>query len=528
MYKMLIAEQDIEQVELIREYTQNKFKEIEIVGVEDTGVSVLEFVEKNKLDIMVVAVQLKGASGLEVVRRIKERHKELQIIIISGFDYSDFVMDAMSYGVTDYMLKPLNMVEYTNVLAKIVEKLDGDRRNRVNRNLQERKKDQINVFVDYCFIYSFVWNDKSTYQIRKYQELLGLDEYGYVLNIEFGKIGKECVVDLDKDFILISHGIKDILSESVTCLVGPKLGKRMIVYVNQDKEEMKLGSGKTKAIALANKLRLEMVRCFGIEVRVGIGSKKKILEIHDSYEESIKALRYKEHSDVIHIEELVENTVSHKDYIEAETLFLQNAKLGKEECITQFAQLWEMLQQLNIHDAKNKVLEIIVILCHEIRVQIENEVNNLDYNGFMEQMNDMGWRELKDWAYSKVEYILKSVRTNRSTVKSAAVTEALAYINEHYNEELTLGHMAKYVNMTPQHFSKIFKEGTKMTYVEYLRNMRIKRAQEYLLQGILTISQISDAVGFKDANYFSRIFKRVTGKSPTQFANPDTDEINSN
>lgn len=98
-----------------------------------------------------------------------------------------------------------------------------------------------------------------------------------------------------------------------------------------------------------------------------------------------------------------------------------------------------------------------------------------------------------------------------------AVKEAVAYMNEHYNEELTLGFISSLVNMTPQHFCKIFKESTKVTYIDYLKKIRVEHAKELLIQGKMTISQISDRVGYRDPNYFGSLFKKTVGKSPSQF-----------
>ena len=68
MYKMLIAEQDKNQVETICEFTKSKFKQIKIVGVEETGFAVLDYINKNEIEILVIAINLLGISGLEAHR----------------------------------------------------------------------------------------------------------------------------------------------------------------------------------------------------------------------------------------------------------------------------------------------------------------------------------------------------------------------------------------------------------------------------------------------------------------------------
>ncbi len=513
MYRMLIAEQDEEQVERICEYTRSNFKQIEIVGAENIGQRVLTFVEKNKIDILVITINLKGISGLEVVRVIKNRRPEIHILMISAYDYIEFLKEAMSFGVSDYMLKPLNVVEYSKVIKKMICELDNAKK----QKLLEKREDQINMLMDYSFIYTFMWTDMNAYQVKMFSSLLGLGSYGYIFNIEFSKSTKSSAIDIDKDFVTINQTIKGILSQRVTCVVGPKIGKRIIVYVSQNEEQAKGKDAVTEALALANMFRKEFNRCLKLDVRIGLGNVWKISEIHNSYEESIKSLRYMRSSEVTHIKDIASHSISHKEYIDIESAFIQNARVGKQECIEQYEALWDMISMLNIADAKNKLVEILAVLTREVRLITENEVNNLDYALYVKQMEDLDWSELKVWSYTKIEYILKAVRTSRGGVKSAAVKEAMAYMNEHYNEELTLGFISELVNMTPQHFCKIFKESARVTYIDYLKNIRVEHAKEYLLQGKMTISQISDEVGYRDPNYFGRLFKKTVGKSPSQF-----------
>lgn len=518
MYKMLIADHDQEQVNVLKSYTEKNLHMVEVVKVEKSGILALEFLEKESIDIVVLAVNLEGISGLEVARRIQEQHSKIHIVMISAYDYSEFLKEAMNIGVKDYLIKPVNLSEYASVVTSKVKLLERKKKEKSEKNELERREEQISIFTEYSFIYTFLWNNKSMHLMKEYQELLGLDKYGYIINIEFIRFGEQCVIDVDKDFRVFGEAIKDIFGCEIVSVLGPKLGKRMIVYISRTRKEYIDTSNYVASLALANRLRVEVKRCFDIEVRIGLGTIHKIDEIHESYEEAIKSLRYKVDSNIIHFRDVVKNSISHKSYIELEKKFLQNAKFGREECLEQFTSIFEILQQLNVSDQKNKVLELLTLLCYEVRLQCESEANSLDYLEYANQIESLDGLEVKDWAYKTVEYIVKSIRTRIGTRKSVAVKEALLYINDHYSEDLTLEVIAEYVGVTPQHFSKIFKAETECKYVDWVTKVRMDKAKEYLLEGIMNISQISEAVGFRDANYFSRKFKEVVGKTPSEFA----------
>ena len=101
--------------------------------------------------------------------------------------------------------------------------------------------------------------------------------------------------------------------------------------------------------------------------------------------------------------------------------------------------------------------------------------------------------------------------------KSNIINVALEYIGRHYNEELMLNDISEYVNLSPQHFSKIFKESTNYNYVEYVNNLRISKAKEFMNNTDRTIKEICYQVGYQDPNYFSRIFKKYVGITPTEY-----------
>ncbi|MBR3772382.1 MAG: helix-turn-helix domain-containing protein [Clostridium sp.] len=524
MYKMLIAEMDQQQTELLKEYTESNFKDIEIVGVERSGAATLNYISNNHVDILVIAVHLEGIIGLEVIRRIRKQNKEIHIVVISEYDYSDFVIKAMNLGVRDYLLKPVKQPEFLVVIQRFIEELKKKILKEEKKNEIEQKDDKISIFADYSFIYSLLWGDTTLCLLENYREVLSIGRYGYIMNIEFVKTGDGCVVDLENDFKIIYQVMKDVISPTNMCVVGPKIGKRIIIYVNQSDRQAGEKDNALTAIALANKIRSEMIESYGIVTRIGIGGVKLIEEIRGSYEEAIKSLRYMEECGVVHSKDVASGVVSHKNYADLETKFLQTARYGREDCLEYFRLIMDLIRPLNINEVRNKVLELLIMACHEVRTQYENETNYLDYFAYMEEIHDFDWNQLKEWAYLRIEYIIKSIRNIRGSKKSAVVTEAMAYIQENYEkEELTLEFIAKYVNVTPQHFSKIFKEETKCTYVEWLANIRMEKAKRLLLQGNMSIRDVGSAVGINDANYFSRKFKKLVGVSPTNFVSMDAE-----
>ena len=107
--------------------------------------------------------------------------------------------------------------------------------------------------------------------------------------------------------------------------------------------------------------------------------------------------------------------------------------------------------------------------------------------------------------------------TYRSRAEPVAIWKARKYIDEHSREELSLTRIAKAVNMNANYLSENFKRVTGINFVDYVAHARFKNACDLLRNSRLRISEIAFAAGFQSLSQFNRVFKRFSGKSPTEY-----------
>lgn len=91
------------------------------------------------------------------------------------------------------------------------------------------------------------------------------------------------------------------------------------------------------------------------------------------------------------------------------------------------------------------------------------------------------------------------------------------YLREHYAEDLSMQMVAKAMNYSDAYFCKLFKQCFHANFSAWLNDFRVQQAKTLLMDTQLSIHEVSRACGYADANYFARIFRRVTGKTPTQY-----------
>jgi AraC-like DNA-binding protein/ligand-binding sensor protein len=97
------------------------------------------------------------------------------------------------------------------------------------------------------------------------------------------------------------------------------------------------------------------------------------------------------------------------------------------------------------------------------------------------------------------------------------ITKARAYIHDHQTEELSLGQVAKAVNMSSYYFCKTFKKVVGINFTDYVARVRIEKSKNLLLNPNLRVSEIAFEVGFQSLTHFNRVFKKVLGQSPTEY-----------
>ena len=104
-----------------------------------------------------------------------------------------------------------------------------------------------------------------------------------------------------------------------------------------------------------------------------------------------------------------------------------------------------------------------------------------------------------------------------SRAEPAAIWKARKYIEEHSRDELSLTKVASVVSMNANYLSENFKQVTGTNFVEYVARTRFATACDLLRNPRLRISEIAFAAGFQSLSQFNRVFKRFSGKSPTQY-----------
>lgn len=147
------------------------------------------------------------------------------------------------------------------------------------------------------------------------------------------------------------------------------------------------------------------------------------------------------------------------------------------------------------------------------------EFSGKDFSRYFEEVGFFRWwYEWKGWFDEIRKKVLERVGEDREELESIqAIHQAMNYIREHMDREITLEELLRLTGMSKSYFSRNFKDVTGKTFVTYLNDMRIETAKRYLTETKQPIYWIASQVGYVDEHYFRRVFRERTGVTPKQF-----------
>ena len=119
MIKVLIADDELKICDLIFNLVDWAALDMSVIAVAHDGKETIEIIKSDMPDIVITDIRMPGYNGVDIIRIGKEYNPDMQFIIISGYSQFEYAQNAIHYGVSDYLLKPVKESELTAALVKI-------------------------------------------------------------------------------------------------------------------------------------------------------------------------------------------------------------------------------------------------------------------------------------------------------------------------------------------------------------------------------------------------------------------------
>ena len=526
MYRVMIADDEKVAIESLKYIIEKNFSDIEIIATARSGREAIEQVEYNVPDIIFMDIRMPGINGLEAIREIKKRYEHIVIIVLTAFDQFDFAKEAVNLGVAEYLLKPVNRVKIVEAVNKAIDLIKIDKEKRRLELEMKEKLEYVVPILENGFIYSVIMFDDNSSELQNYRRIFDIKENGgYIMTVEFGDEKEDGNLENKIGYSVQSQNFYPYFRDSINsvrkCIIGPAMLNRIVVFVPENSEADEF-SKRLDAANFAELLLKRLSEKVSCDFKIGIGRPYDSFDLLTaSYEESLKALRYLQSSGVMHFMDIPTGSSKAPGFPEyKEKLLMQKVAFGEAaESINALNYIFDWLageygaEPLKI---KNKLLEI-VFLVNRISWEYDTEAEKSEI-GYLEEMlsiNDLA--ELRLWCKKRVETVASQMSIYRDYRIGGLAKKAKEYIKANYSKQLTLEDVSREINISPQYLSKLFKEETGENFIDYLTGIRIKIAKSLLEDSDMSIKEICYNIGYSDPSYFSRIFKKIMGVTPTEY-----------
>ncbi len=526
MYKILLADDEGIVVDSLKMIIQKNYgSQCEIESAK-TGRMVIEMVEIFRPDIIFMDIQMPGINGIDAMKEIRKTNPKVVFIVVSAYDKFDYAKEALNLGAIDYINKPFDRKTILDVLARAMESLDQEKRIR-SKSLEIREKmETVQPLIENGFIYSILFQDNFAEETENYKNLLDLkSNYGFMEVVEFGseEEGRKLTnavgtgIRLQKQYMKIRETIREFQD----CITGSMMGNKIMLFVAVDSPEQDYNY-RTDRIEKCRAMIDRLQDRFEAEVRVGIGKVKPIVKMSDSYREALEALNVAP-SRVAHAEDLPVGCTYDSDYpIELENALFDaigggNPDLAGEKA-EQFFTWMEENYSDHLMDVRLKALEFVLWAekkAYESGGQTYHFTGRTDYLPAV--MGVQSAEELRHWFVSHMSQAAMDVATKKEETSDDLISRVRSRIDSEYSGELSLDLISRDENVSSYYLSKLFKEEMGENFMEYLTGVRINKAKELMNNTDRPMKEICVSVGYIDPNYFSRIFKKNTGMTPTEY-----------
>lgn len=524
MIRILLVDDEQIALDSLEHIIKRSFEETEIAKAR-SGREAIERAEQLRPHIVITDIKMPGINGIDTIREIKAHSKETRFVVISAYEQFVFARDAMELGVVEYLLKPVNRLRMIEVLRRVIEQIELERNRRARELRLQEKVEHVLPSLENGFVVTALFFDNNAGLVN-YKALFELtSEVFYVMTIEFISVSNNPQGQIDvseageKTYVYC----RDALKELHPCFVGPLMGNCIIAFIPA-KHGAQAYTYKAEASALAESLLARLPKRQGMHSSIGIGRVYEGLSyLKQSYAESTLALRHRQNlglddNMVMHIDD-VQEMMEGEYPLDKEKSLIDCVETGDEAgALGIYDELFDALSAQFLNDLdkmKCKSIEIVAILN---RMEIElGGLRSDAFDGLNMLIRAQNLLEIKRFCSLMIGRVARRVAEKRKTHLSQLVMRAKAYIDQHYSESIMLEDIARTLNISPYYLSRLYKAETGYNFIDYLTHVRIEAAKTMVVDLSLSMKEIAFAVGYSDPNYFSRLFKKVTGCTPTEY-----------
>lgn len=507
----------------------------ELIGEAKDGEMALPLIKKSEPDVLITDIKMPFMDGLTLSRLVKKDLPNTKIIIISGYDDFDYAKQAISLGIEQYLLKPISKAEFLEVLQGIRSKYEKENAQKLYYQKFENEIKAYEKNAQRDFFELLVSEETDLQKIYEQADKLQIDIMAQSYNLVLFETGSKTDYQHVEDSY--SKDSADVQNKIDEFFVQNK--RNYQIFRNQQFNYAVLIKGDEDEIDQLTAECIESLKGIfeqsgNVEWFICAGKKVERLSLMSQcYKEAMKsfAYRYLGYRYVFSYENLEGDT---RD----ENMNLQNIDMNavRQESIYNFlcnaledevdSFVKNYLQMIGGEALRSKMFQQYILLnLHFCLTSFAEKLgyDKLEIDEYLQMICDERVKSAEDLEKFIGAILRKGIKLREESSKGrnqSVIHTALQYMEENFTDDsITLNRVAGVANVSANHFSALFSQEMEQTFIEYLTALRMNKAKELLRCTDKRSGEIALEVGYKDPHYFSFLFKKTQGCTPSEYRN---------
>jgi len=535
VYKVLIADDEYWTREKLRQMIHWQDYALEFLEPAIDGEDALAKIESERPDILITNINMPFISGTELIKIVREKYPEIISFVISGYDDFEYVREALTGGAVNYLLKPVSKIDLVNALSKSLEIISQRQKHQSEQqDTRMRLLKASSLLLDREF--SYFLREKEAAFTPNISLNTSLDIAGNsVMLVKIHDL-REIKAAYNYDLNLYSYNTKQQIRSWFE-------GAEVMVFNNTSRtNEFLIFSNIefSQIDQIAKKMLKGLQEYSGSVITIIINEHSfSVDNIRDVYKQTIRLLEFRPFSKESLILTTRDNRQGKGETEKAERFGAeQSGSLGRLiegghksaiiSWIEQYLNLDSEDGSLSFFEEKQATQSVIQYLYQRLcpvpdpqsMLKMEDQIEAAD--SYIDMIDKEALSEL----FRGIVDSMLEEKTEQTDISAQdAVEKAIAYVNEHYCEKITLTGIAQMVGVSSSYFSTMFSRLTGENLIAYITRLRIEKAAELIRSGSFNLTETAFMVGYEDYAYFSRIFRKAMGVSPRDYAsNQETED----
>lgn len=500
---------------------------IEVAGTAKNGEEGLLLIQRVRPDLIITDIRMPRMDGLEMTRRIVDSLPQSKIIILSAYTDFEYAKQAIRLGAFDFVKKPFSIQEMTKVVleAKLALESEYDQQERIQD--MEKKVQESLPLLRQEYLSRLLRHETRSEEALIYWDEMHLDmerQNFAVLIMEIDhfaeRYGSQPVHEIELIRFALHNIIEETIHDATRGVVFRDGPSYYACIMNCGSEE--------EALRLAEKCCTNIAKCTRFTISIGIGTVVRgIEELPGSYQSALSALAYHFYTGGNGAYSFAALPKERDAYprleAEQEQELLISLRAGNADKSLQVLELFfgEMTQADPLpdpHYVRSLYYELALIMLRTFYETVPIAV----LQPYDQKIRDRNRQEL--YAIQPFQQLLKElcqagcawIEKGRVSDAAQLIHRGIDYIRSHLHLDLTVEHCARQINMSGGHFANQFKKITGTTFNQFVTSERIERAKRLLIENY-QVQEIALSLGYEHRRYFSEVFKKHTGQTPSEF-----------